>query len=413
MIPSEWQELSANDVIDDSTLTSSLRGGYGTVEDVPKIMLAQYGMGVTASNGKMGEEDDDDDDDDVKSMLLQLERLKATHTRSSNDSPKHTALQLGEPVNDVSPTVAKGVSDDEDDDPAHMLIELARNSLLIRSTMLENTEEVNSEHLLAEIMSRMTVAHQTSGLDIDNEPTKTLRNFGARAKSTHDSESLKAPTSVEDLPLADHRSSADSQEEYIEALHNRLMGLQSTSPGPTPSILESQSVGMSDMSYVMKPDKNIVPYVVALQLEVAETPWEVALGWTKYLFGTSLDSHEARRKKDNILAQASQELDAVIEQVLREEEHHLGTEDKNRIPRRLIVSNLAAGASGDDLQEFFYPLRYKIQEIKVLPIRDPSKGTQVAHVDMFTRQDAVRASFTVGSIFGLIPILQLAERYDN
>jgi hypothetical protein len=53
------------------------------------------------------------------------------------------------------------------------------------------------------------------------------------------------------------------------------------------------------------------------------------------------------------------------------------------------------------------------QGIKVLPIRDPNKGTQVAHIDMLTRHDAVRASFTVGSIFGLIPNLELAEKGDN
>lgn len=40
---------------------------------------------------------------------------------------------------------------------------------------------------------------------------------------------------------------------------------------------------------------------------------------------------------------------------------------------------------------------------------DPVKRTRSAHVDMFTRKAAIRASFEVGQIFGLVVKIQLAS----
>jgi len=48
------------------------------------------------------------------------------------------------------------------------------------------------------------------------------------------------------------------------------------------------------------------------------------------------------------------------------------------------------------------------QEITFLPERDAVKRTQTAYVDMCTRDAAVQASYSVGSIFGLQLAIQLA-----
>jgi hypothetical protein len=89
MIPLIRQDLSANAKTDVSTPTASLRGGDGTFGDDLEIMLARFKKGNTTYGAL------EDEDDDVGIMLPQLERLKASHGRSSNDCPKNTAPQLG------------------------------------------------------------------------------------------------------------------------------------------------------------------------------------------------------------------------------------------------------------------------------------------------------------------------------
>jgi len=52
--------------------------------------------------------------------------------------------------------------------------------------------------------------------------------------------------------------------------------------------------------------------------------------------------------------QAAEELDKVIWYTLGEEETYQGKASVARLPRRLIVSNIAADAGEEDLKEFFY-----------------------------------------------------------
>jgi hypothetical protein len=48
------------------------------------------------------------------------------------------------------------------------------------------------------------------------------------------------------------------------------------------------------------------------------------------------------------------------------------------------------------------------QDYKILPDRDLVKRTQTAHVDMYSREAAIRASYMTGSIFGLVLDIRLA-----
>lgn len=252
--------------------------------------------------------------------------------------------------------ISNGASD-EDDDPTRLLAELASSSLLSRGVVHE-MEDIYPEQLLAKMKSELPFADKTTTHDADDELTEMLANVEARAEVRHNSESMNTSATVEKIPSAIHQSHAGNEQEGIEALYNRLMGIQSFSPDLTPSVVERHSEKLSGSFSVPKPNKEIIPYTIALQLELAGTQWDMALGWTKYLFSTGLDSHQARRKKDMIVAQADKDLDKVVQQVLRDEEHYLGAEDRNKIPRRLIVSNLAAGASAEDLEVFFYAMRY-------------------------------------------------------
>jgi hypothetical protein len=54
-----------------------------------------------------------------------------------------------------------------------------------------------------------------------------------------------------------------------------------------------------------------------------------------------------------MVKQAAEELDKIIGQVVKEEKHYMVIENKARLLRRLIVSNIAAGASVEDLEEFY------------------------------------------------------------
>jgi hypothetical protein len=53
------------------------------------------------------------------------------------------------------------------------------------------------------------------------------------------------------------------------------------------------------------------------------------------------------------------------------------------------------------------------QELKLLPERDSVKRTRVAHIDMLTREAAIRASYMSGSIFGLVLDIKLAIDKDE
>jgi hypothetical protein len=83
------------------------------------------------------------------------------------------------------------------------------------------------------------------------------------------------------------------------------------------------------------------PHGIALLLELANVPWEEAQAWSKYLFGNGLDSQ-------------------VIDAVLSEGMQYLAIENVVRLPRRLVVSNIAADAREEDLKEFFHQYRFLV-----------------------------------------------------
>lgn len=105
-------------------------------------------------------------------------------------------------------------------------------------------------------------------------------------------------------------------------------------------------------------DKNLIPYVIALQLEVAGLPWEELQGWTTCLFSERLDSYKACQEKDAIVKRANEELNKTIAQVTEESKHYLSIQNEVRLPCRVIISNIAAGADVGDLQEFFHSFRF-------------------------------------------------------
>jgi hypothetical protein len=57
------------------------------------------------------------------------------------------------------------------------------------------------------------------------------------------------------------------------------------------------------------------------------------------------------------VAQADKNLTELIEYTLQEEEKYQGAEKERRLPRRVVVSNIATGAVEGDLKDFFHGFR--------------------------------------------------------
>ncbi|KAJ4301058.1 hypothetical protein N0V90_003148 [Kalmusia sp. IMI 367209] len=158
--------------------------------------------------------------------------------------------------------------------------------------------------------------------------------------------------------------------------------------------------------------REYIYYTIPLQLESAGCDWEKVKGWTTYLFSGGSTGHSAVRHRNQIIDEAAKELDAIITKVLNEESAYCANEEKTMLPYRLIVTNIAASAGTDELAWLFYDFKFNIRHIKLLEVRDPVKRTQTAHIDMQTRHAARQASFTMGSIYGLMVKVHLATEKE-
>ncbi|KAF2441198.1 hypothetical protein P171DRAFT_91693 [Karstenula rhodostoma CBS 690.94] len=152
-------------------------------------------------------------------------------------------------------------------------------------------------------------------------------------------------------------------------------------------------------------------YATALQLEKTGIKWELAQGWTTYLFSVGSRGHVAVRQKYQFVEEAKTELDILIKQVLDEEAAYWANQEKNTLPCRLLLSNIAASADSEEVASFLSEFRYDIRNIKMLA-RDPISRTQTALVDMYTKNAAKQASYIMGSIFGLVVKINLATEGD-
>jgi hypothetical protein len=61
-----------------------------------------------------------------------------------------------------------------------------------------------------------------------------------------------------------------------------------------------------------------------------------------------------------VVERAKEELDAIIQDELEQERMYQVTEKSTRVPRRLVVSNIAADAGEEDLMLVFSDFRYDV-----------------------------------------------------
>ncbi|KAB2100922.1 hypothetical protein AG0111_0g10775 [Alternaria gaisen] len=156
----------------------------------------------------------------------------------------------------------------------------------------------------------------------------------------------------------------------------------------------------------LQPDDTPPVAVVILELGDAECK-DVQVGCT-LPFNDGIDEQETQRKKETMLERENEKLEATIKYVLEEEKRYRAIEENKRLKTRLIVSNLAADVDDKAIRAFFAKYVTEIRNVNILSVRDPVKRTRTAYVDMYSRKVAVRASYEVGGIFGLIVKIKLA-----
>jgi hypothetical protein len=271
------------------------------------------------------------------------------------------------------------------DDPTKMLADLSlalldtKLSSETMSSMLADLGKAPSVH-----EGYVSVRVDGSGPgDIRDDRRTMLAEIEGRTpivQTSTDSTTSYDTTDVKDM-LADlQRQTAqgcaahkDDDDEDLEALHSRLTGglspgltagldspdLQTVARG-TPSQIPSTPHLTEAKMTVIKLDPSVFPYVIAIELEKEGCKWEVAQAWTTYLFSCGLDGHEACREKNKIVQLAAEKLDKIIRITLVEEEQYQGEASIAALPRRLIVSNLAAGVSEEDLEEFLFGHRFAV-----------------------------------------------------
>ncbi|KAF2200003.1 hypothetical protein GQ43DRAFT_473113 [Delitschia confertaspora ATCC 74209] len=103
-----------------------------------------------------------------------------------------------------------------------------------------------------------------------------------------------------------------------------------------------------------------------------------------------------------------EENEKAIQDCIKEEKAHQEREDERAwSPRRIILTNVAAGAEAEDIVEAYRGLQ--IVRIRFVDGRTRVARTQTAHVDFATRTLAqIAASIKVATIFGLVVEARLA-----
>lgn len=216
----------------------------------------------------------------------------------------------------------------------------------------ESDETNDPKRMLAELERRASSRNTTT---MDDDPRKMLADIdrtiqssgGQLAEDDGDLEALRSRLTTMFSPSSD-RSSHD-----LARSHTQL----SRAPGAGDSnALRAQDDVHDDSANGLA--QRSIPYAVALGLEITGCEWEVVKGWTTYMFSSGLEGHVAQQQKNAMVKRATEELEIIIQHTLKEELRYRELDDKERLPGRLIVSNLAADADEEELRWVFYKERF-------------------------------------------------------
>jgi hypothetical protein len=149
---------------------------------------------------------------------------------------------------------------------------------------------------------------------------------------------------------------------FIPGTQTPLVKLPKPSP-VVPLPLSVADLQQNASSLIQKPAEDDEESIDALYSRLTNTPAPVCTQNDK-----DLDGPEAQREKQKVIRQAELELAVIIEQTLQEEKRHSAAEEEARLPRRLVVSRIAADAIDEDLKEFFYQFRFDLY-VRLIPLQ--------------------------------------------
>lgn len=374
-MPPRVHEPSTNELTDKKSPPGFLHGAYATdVEDPAELlahldpthraarvcadggsteMFAHFGGSEAVAGGPDAEEDPEA----MLSSMAQAISPLSTHSEEKGDIDPAQLLAEFDSTTSTGTNTVRG--DTDDFDPESLLADLERS--------LATKEEEQAEVPLS-ILARRTIISGTHSLAIDTEwearfyklleeSSTSLAQTVQPAESEHSDDSPRNMfAEIERERL--HVGPDEADGENLEELRSRLIGMVSPSPDQMMSASTTTSAQIStiteDATRKEGMATDITPYIVALQFELAGLEWDKTRGWTTYLFSNGLDGHKACQEKEAIVQQATKELEMVIQQAMEEEMRYMSMDNKTRLSRRLVVSNIAAGAGEEDLREFFY-----------------------------------------------------------
>ena len=385
-----------NDILGGHATHASLRGGYVSDEEDPARMLASFETNGAAANthgegtsmyvGKSEPKTCDTTmEEDLKAEMLRTwQTALPSSTKGEPEDVFDPVLLLATFDNTPSVTQTTGRVKSEEVDTEQVLASLARSLSLSIEARVEAPASIAGEfrqpidaHPLAadqdlevrfqklwEELHTPTVQTPQAilGDDDDKDPRSMLPAIEKESALAHANDPKWMLAELERGLL---RGDVDGDnDESLEAFRDRLTGTLSPSPGHTSGVQKvteantTSTAKGSDVDSLIALDKNIAPYVIALQLEIAGLPWEEVQGWTTYLFSDGFSNYKACQERDAIVKRANEELDKTIAQVTEESKHYLSIQNEARLPCRVIISNIAAGAEVEDIQEFFHSFRF-------------------------------------------------------
>jgi hypothetical protein len=240
---------------------------------------------------------------------------------------------------------------DNNFDPKRMLAELDKNS-----TRGEDAD-ADPQRPLRDSQGKTSSTHEVAVRSTQDEVYETALDLTVETSGADDNDPRRMLAEIERMSSAANFSEIDGDD--LVALRAGLTNWLSSSDGQQLPTIESLSAKPANNQGEIEPvcPKELVAYVIALELEMSGQEWEKGLFWTEYLFGSGPNSHRAEQERATVVAQAEKELNALIEYTLQEEDKYQRAENERRLPRRVIVSSIATAVGVGDLKEFFYGFR--------------------------------------------------------
>jgi hypothetical protein len=232
-----------------------------------------------------------------------------------------------------------------------MLAELRGLEGISRSTeeRILDEDALEWRRLLTELDRPASPFLTTTSVGQEDDPRRMLAELASLASVNRD---------------ADTRTSEDSEEDSdVGVLRARLDDLRSHmvhDASPTESIrAEPETTVQHNTRHDSVGDSPALPcpdtisYIIALQLEHSACQWEYAQEWTRFLHSSGPGGYEAQKHQDFTVLRAENSLKRVIEDYMEAEERIRQKKEDTKLQRRLVVSNLAAGADEQALYELF------------------------------------------------------------